>query len=342
MEYSQSNTPDSTQEQLEQIRARCGARMPLDDFVAIVSNAYHELESPFYDTAHPELFQYVAPAMEDFLPTALSFKQGKTLRTLDAGCGTGFASAVLMKKAGSRIGELVCADPSPHMLDQCRRKLRGHSNVSYRLGGIEALGDQQARFDLVITSSMLHHIVQVADFLARLLPLVAPGGFYLMLHEPSRRFYRNPECMRLLAKCSAKARRRPLSRYVDPRAYVRALRRVIRWRGLDSIQQQTSRRLHRRGVTQNPLREEEISVLVDVHAPPLRSDAWPSWQGGFDIDELRGGCLSALSLLALRSYGFLGPLYENQVPKRCRQEAQQLAERFPDDGAMFCALWRKA
>lgn len=333
--------PDATVEFLESIRVRCGAPLPLDDFVTIVSNAYHEVEAPFYDEVRSELLQMLIPVLESFLSKSLGSLPGNQLQAVDVGCGTGFASVRLMERARARMGELVCVDLSPHMLERCRQKLKGNPKVHFLLGGVEALGDQEAGFDLVISCSVVHHMLQVPSFLARVSRLVKPGGFYLMLHEPSRRFYRNPACNALMVECSARARKRPWHRYVDPRAYVRTVRRMIQWRGLSPTQEQTSRLLQERGVTERPLRDEEIAVLVDVHAPPLRPEEWPGWQGGLDAAELKANFVSALTLVEFRSYGFLGPLYKDRVPRQCWQKAQRLAERFPEDGANFCALWRK-
>jgi len=166
--------------------------MPLDDFVTIVSNAYHEVEAPFYDEVRSELLEMLVPVLDSFVSRTIASLPGDALRAVDAGCATGFASARLMNAA-----------------------------------------------------------------------------------------------------------------------------------------------------TERPLRDEEIAVLVYVHTPPLRPEEWPGWTGGMDGDELGRSALSALTLIEFRSYGFLGPLENDRVPKVCQREAQRLAERFPDDGANFCALWRK-
>jgi ubiquinone/menaquinone biosynthesis C-methylase UbiE len=325
---------------LEDIMARCCARLAPTEFVKIVSNTWHELEAPFYDSLHPEIFDQVPPVLDSFLSHIQPLSRPQ--RALDIGCGTGFASQLLLEKAGSQIEQLVCADVSPHMLEHCRQKLGQRTNVRFLQGDISLVGSEFSSFDLVVTCALIHHILDVSGFLEHLCRLIRPGGYYFMLHEPSRRFYRNPECIALLKQCENVRPKRPLLRFFNPMAYYRRLLRIAKYRGISTtIHERTSQLLIERKAMRFPLTMNEISQVVDIHAPPLDWGSIVNWRGGFEIDELRSSHLSSLSLLSYRSYGFLGPIYEKLTPRSLQRQGQLLASRYPGDGSSFCTLWHK-
>lgn len=325
---------------LEAIRARCRGRLPLDDFVAAVSNAYHEAEAPFYDSLHPEIFEQVPPVFASFLSSVRPHLSGGKLRAVDIGCGTGFASELLLQELGPQIDSLVCADISAAMLEQCRRRLRNQPKVSFVPGGIEALSQESSGFDLVLTCSTLHHILRLESFWEQLRRLVRPGGFYFLLHEPSRRFYKNAACLALLKDYLRQPPGGRWRRFLNPTAYYRRLWQVLHWGRMSTVVDRTTQLLLERGVTGLPLEPGEIALLVDVHAPPVRPDDLLAWDGGFDVDVLSSTFLRGFELRHHKAYGFLGPIYEESVSRAWQKKARRLAEQFPNDGANFCALWQ--
>lgn len=326
---------------VRELMVRCGVRIRPAEFVTEVSNTLHELEAPLYDELHPELFEQVPRVMDEVLSTVLETFSGP-ISALDVGCGTGFASQLLLQRAGVRIGRLVCSDISPHMLDLCRKKLDGSHNVAFVLGGIETVAARYPGFDLVTTCSVVHHVVDLRGFLRLIGGQLAPGGFYMMLHEPSSRFYRNPECTRLLHRYKRSIRRRRLRRFLDPRNYYSRLRIVTRRPApVLSLEARTARLLLERNVIRSPMDEREVRQLVDVHVPPIHTGSFMLGSQGLDLDELESQYLKDLSLLKFRTYGFLGTEYEKAAPSAWQARARLLACRYPGEGAQFCALWRK-
>ena len=43
----------------------------------------------------------------------------------------------------------------------------------------------------------------------------------------------------------------------------------------------------------------------------------------------------------LKTYAFMGPFYEGKLKGRWADSCQELARRFPNDGANFCAIWQR-
>ncbi len=97
---------------------------------------------------------------------------------LDVGCGTGTLTLAAKAAAGS-AGRVAGIDPSPEMIEAARRKAaRARSDVEFRVGVVEALPFEDAAFDVVLSSLMLHHLPDDVKRkgLAEIARVLKPGG----------------------------------------------------------------------------------------------------------------------------------------------------------------------
>ncbi len=76
-------------------------------------------------------------------------------RVIDYGSGAGIGAAYVARKLG-KGGRLTCVDISRAWLDEARRRLRGYSNVDFRLGDICCPGLPDGAYDAAIVSFVLH------------------------------------------------------------------------------------------------------------------------------------------------------------------------------------------
>jgi ubiquinone/menaquinone biosynthesis C-methylase UbiE len=93
-------------------------------------------------------------------------------RALDAGTGTGalaFALAPLVR-------EVVGVDLVPELLAEARRRVESSPNVEFVEGDITALPFEPVSFDLVATTSTIHHIQRPELVVAELVRVTRPGG----------------------------------------------------------------------------------------------------------------------------------------------------------------------
>jgi len=108
------------------------------------------------------------------------FKSGE--KVLDVGCGTGGVTIPSKLRVG-RTGWVAGIDPSPEMIAVAKKKaIRAALEIDFRIGVIESLPYDDATFDVVTSSLMMHHLperLQVKG-VAEILRVLKPGGRFLI------------------------------------------------------------------------------------------------------------------------------------------------------------------
>lgn len=105
-------------------------------------------------------------------------------RVLDACCGAGYLGEFLKEEY---LAQVVYCDISQAQL----RELTGRLNRKLSAPAAVSAADllrmpfQKQSFDLVVGNSFLHHVPDVPRALSELKELIRPGGYLLLLHEPS-------------------------------------------------------------------------------------------------------------------------------------------------------------
>ena len=100
---------------------------------------------------------------------------------LDVGCGTG-TLAIAVKAAVGASGEVTGIDASPEMIEIARHKAEGAGvDAGFEVAPIEELPFPDGRFDLVVSSFMLHHLPDGVKGrgLAEIRLVLKPGGRFL-------------------------------------------------------------------------------------------------------------------------------------------------------------------
>jgi 2-polyprenyl-6-hydroxyphenyl methylase / 3-demethylubiquinone-9 3-methyltransferase len=99
------------------------------------------------------------------------------LSVLDIGCGGGLVAEPL-----ARLGAKVTAiDPAPETIEAAKAHAQGAGlKIAYKAATAEALADQGKTFDAVLLLEVIEHVRDVPAFLARVAPLVKPGGIMVL------------------------------------------------------------------------------------------------------------------------------------------------------------------
>lgn len=331
------NSPPRAADSLASELAACQPQAPLEELVVAVNRLFHDVEAQHYDVRHPEVHQQLPPLWREMIDAASAILPGQTWRALDFGCGTGFAS--LQALAAAPVESLACVDLSPAMLEVCRHAVAPRAaaqSVSCQFATDATALAPPGSFNALLTNSLVHHLPSLASLRQQVEPLLAPRAVWLCGHEPSRRFYAQAECLELV-EAYRRWQRGPAARWRrlwDAAAWRRRWQRTSR-RAI-SPKAETARRAVDAGLFRSVPSAQLIDRLVDFHVAHSAAEAQSG--RGLDIEEMAADLAPHWRLVWRRNYAYLGPYYEASAPAAWRQRAAELARRFPDAGANFCAV----
>jgi len=323
---------------------RVGAKMPALEFIQVVSNTYHAIEAENYVRVRHALFPR-SGSYKDLKSALIQCKRHLPgpITILNIGCGAGYEAGVLREIFESDdVRRIVLTDISPDMVHNAKTRLASlYHNSAFQIGSIEHL--QVGVFDLVMTHSLVHHIADLSRFFKAVSKATATGKYYVMAHEPSSRFYRNPECVWAYDEVrTSEERRKMLTKWLDPRRWIGKLRRMIRPTETDrGLYQKMNDRLRADyGFTGN-LTSREIEKLVDIHSPCNLPGDFSIGFDGFDWEQLHQWFLEEFELVQVWTSDYMGGTNPSRLPVRWQQVNDALAEKHPLDGSNFTVLWRK-
>jgi SAM-dependent methyltransferase len=136
--------------------------------------------APTYDELEP-WYEHLYDVLHTILRDTIGRAPTATARALDAGCGTGFQSALLTELGWQTYG----VDVSAGLLAVAQRRQPG---AALALGTVEALPYPDARFDAIVCcGSTLSFVDDPARAVAELGRVLRPGGRLLLdcEHRPS-------------------------------------------------------------------------------------------------------------------------------------------------------------
>ncbi|HEB89555.1 MAG TPA: methyltransferase domain-containing protein [Deltaproteobacteria bacterium] len=125
--------------------------------------------------------QYTRPAMVLRRARALELADPKLGEdVLDVGCGPGFLTADLSAGVGEN-GSVLGIDQSESMLELARKRCDGYPQTRIEGGDAAAIGGEDARFDLVVSTQVLEYVADIDRALGEIARVLRPGGRTLLL-----------------------------------------------------------------------------------------------------------------------------------------------------------------
>ena len=162
---------------------------PTSSDVLLANQLYYGVEAGDYDkknhVSNPAILRYYTRLLDRFVFEGRSAAELQTWRACDVGCGTGFLEGLL----AHRVGRLVAFDATRGMLQQAKSKFTARS-LAWVQADAQKLPIGDARFDLVCSNAMLHHVYGFEQVLARMVSLLRPGGKLFLGYEPNAIPYR--------------------------------------------------------------------------------------------------------------------------------------------------------
>jgi SAM-dependent methyltransferase len=321
---------------LEDILKPYQPQLPIDELILAVNRLFHEFEAKDYDRIHPEIHQQLPPIWHEMLDRATSTTETQVWRILDFGCGTGFEAEQLIKTLppGS-IAELTCYDPSPEMLAYCRSKIAPLLPTATFTTDLNSISINAGKsYNLLVTNSLLHHLPDPIITINNLLSLLTADAIWLAGHEPSSRFYKNPECLQLCNEFEQEAK---WKKFLSLSRYVYAIEQLI---GLKTHPlNQAALAAFNRGLFKQKPPKIVIDRIVDFHV--AHSPAEADSGRGLDFEIMEQKLINEWQLIWAKTYSFMGSHYDGDLPKKWSQRSEKLGKNFPKDGANFCTAWQR-
>jgi ubiquinone/menaquinone biosynthesis C-methylase UbiE len=307
--------------------------LPLDDLVTELNRLYHSFEAQTYDQRHPEVHQQLPPIWSQMIQCLPARHAKLQWRVLDFGCGTGFEATQLVNGLGAgSIASLTCYDPSGEMLALCEKKLASRLKDVRFVSDLAEVVRPGNSYDLLLTNSLLHHLPSPGKELQRLLPVLSVDAWWLMGHEPSRRYHRNGNCAALLARYRAE---RKLGQLMRMREIGRKLKSMLGQSATPA--QATANAAYQAGLFARRPSAFAIGRLVDFHVPLSNKEAQAG--GGFDFEAMDAVVSCGWARQWVKTYSFMGPYAEATLSPKWLDRCRRIAAENPFDGANFCSVW---
>ena len=136
--------------------------------------------APTYDDPSNGLFSLDTPVVAEILD---SLGPGAGRSAVDAACGTGRLSALLVERGYDVVG----VDGSPEMLDVARTRF---PSAQWRDGDLHALPVEDSSVDVVLTGLALAHVPSLEPVFAEFARVLRPGGHLVISDTHHEVIYR--------------------------------------------------------------------------------------------------------------------------------------------------------
>ena len=300
-------------------------------FQEIVNVVFHDYESKHYDNIHKEMWESL-PQQFDLLVNDVwpYVADNKNFKLLDVGCGTGLATEFLLgTPLNQKITDIHLLDTSSLMLEKAKNRAKKWDK-KFKLiqGDILQIDDT---YDIIIISSVLHHIPDLPLFLQTLNDIQTQGGIILTMHDPATESVRSD---------TYKARCKEFDAYYETHKQKRSIITRIKDRltgifaPVDYIQKVNQKLLDDKVIHQ-PLTPTELWSVTDVLVEGLPYALSDGITKKLLIDNLPN-----YTLASYRTYGFYGTLYSN-LDKIYKSREEALIEEKDQHGRNFSSAWVK-
>lgn len=147
---------------------------------------HHAKEAPVYEALHPQMFHWYhqRKSWRDMNYIRGLLDADREMDVLDLGCGTGFLTMKALRWANARV---TSVDLSREMLAQLEKKdwaLGKDRLTTVNREALAFLRESALRYDLIMASALLHHLVDFNEFVELALENLKPRGVLYIAYEP--------------------------------------------------------------------------------------------------------------------------------------------------------------
>lgn len=160
----------------------------IKDIVIEKNIKMHAKEAHIYEIIHPQLFNWYHNKKNWNDLKYIFYNLIDTeerIRILDLGCGTGFLT---LKTLMWQKTEITAVDLSKEMLSMLEKKIDASQKERITLINSEAVSFLKSNsvvgYDIVMTSALMHHLVDLEEFIELSIKNLKPKGIFYIAYEP--------------------------------------------------------------------------------------------------------------------------------------------------------------
>lgn len=315
-------------------------QLAINELIVEVNKLFHEFEAKDYDERHPEIHQQLPPIWEEIIGKVRNIAEESVWHILDFGCGTGFESEQIVRNIPQeKIAKLICYDPSPEMLAYCRKRIAPIFPMAIFTSDLNSISSDESHYNLLVTNSLLHHLPDPLNTINRLLPMLSPDAIWIAGHEPSSRFYKNAECLKIYNDFQQESKWR---KFLSLKTYLSKLKKLV---GLTTNPVQTNplkdtaEEAFHRGLFKKQPPILIIDRIVDFHVAHSFEEADSG--RGFDFEIMQQYLIDQWQIIWVKTYSFMGSYYEGELSPKWSRLCSKISQKFPKDGANFSTVWKR-
>jgi ubiquinone/menaquinone biosynthesis C-methylase UbiE len=311
------------------------SKLTPEQFQERVNVVFHDHEAIHYDKLHKDMMESLQEQIDLLVYDVFeNHKLPNNLKLLDIGCGTGLSTQFLINsRINSYIDDITLLDTSSNMLKQAEIKATNW-NKKYRLiNGY--LSDLSNKFDLIIISSVLHHIPNLELFLNQVSEKLNSNGILIHLQDPNGDYLNdNIYLKRTKQLFEYKKNKKNDRKWLDylPKKLKQFIKRII---GRKSYIDLVNDVLISEKSIYKPMTANEIWSVTDIHVE-LSDDKETK---GISFNFLKNH-LKQFDLIKQRSYGFYGELKSELNPDFKENESKFIQEN-QLNGRNIACVWIK-
>jgi SAM-dependent methyltransferase len=215
------------------------------------------------------------------------------------------------------------------MLGEAKKRAKGWRKKVNIIHGDIAVAT--GAYDVIIFSSVLHHIPDLVDFLSKVSDLQKPGGLIISIHDPALEALQSDVYENRHKEFSDRYKNEKRKPSITKRAFNKIKRMLQPQDYIGSV----NKILLNKGVISQPLTPDEIWSITDVHVEGLPYSA----SDGISRQTLISS-LPSYKLISYRTYCFFGML-NSYLTTDYQKKEQELSLNGDLNGRNFGSVWIK-
>lgn len=315
---------------------KTGSSLSPEKFHERINIVFHDFEAAHYDEIHDDMRISLQEQIDLLIHDLWTYKpvENTSIKLLDIGCGTGQSSQILLRsKLGNYINQITLLDTSANMLKQAEMKAQKWSKDYKTVNGY--IGDLDEKFDVILISSVLHHIPDLEIFLKQVDRLLNSGGFLIHIQDPNGDYLNDPIYLQRKIEYAEFGSSHVKKWYLSdllPSKWLRKIKIILNRKDyLDYINDQllAEKTIKRR------MTPDEIWSVTDIHVETKKD----KFNKGISLQFLKNQ-LQNFELIKMRSYAFYGYL-KSDLPLVYQEKESQLIAENMLNGRNIGAVWIK-